>query len=58
MAVAGAGKKAGGSKGGKKADRDLDLANCGRGVWLVKVPKYIVTGGRRPPRTPRWGSSG
>jgi len=22
-------------------DRDLDLSNCGRGVWLVKVPKYI-----------------
>jgi hypothetical protein len=41
MAAAGAGKKAGGSEGGKKADRDLDLANCGRGMWLVKVPKYI-----------------
>ncbi|XP_073971889.1 transcription factor TFIIFbeta [Rhodnius prolixus] len=23
------------------ADRDLDLSNSGRGVWLVKVPKYI-----------------
>ncbi|BES95537.1 unnamed protein product [Nesidiocoris tenuis] len=22
-------------------DRDLDLSNCNRGVWLVKVPKYI-----------------
>ncbi|KAK9496996.1 hypothetical protein O3M35_012793 [Rhynocoris fuscipes] len=22
-------------------DRDLDLSNSGRGVWLVKVPKYI-----------------
>jgi len=25
----------------KKTDRDLDLANSVRGVWLVKVPKYI-----------------
>jgi len=24
-----------------KIDRDLDLANSVRGVWLVKVPKYI-----------------
>lgn len=24
-------------------DRDLDLSNAGRGVWLVKVPKYIHT---------------
>jgi len=24
-----------------KTDRDLDLANSVRGVWLVKVPKYI-----------------
>lgn len=23
-------------------DRDLDLSNAGRGVWLVKVPKYIA----------------
>ena len=28
-------------KGDKKVDRDLDLANSVRGVWLVKVPKYI-----------------
>jgi len=28
-------------KVGKKTDRDLDLANNGRTVWLVKVPKYI-----------------
>lgn len=21
---------------------DLDVANAGRGVWLVKVPKYIA----------------
>ena len=30
-----------GSKGSKKSDRDLDLENSHRGVWLVKVPKYI-----------------
>lgn len=23
-------------------DRELDLSNTGRGVWLVKVPKYIA----------------
>ena len=28
-------------KGKSKTDRDLDLANSVRGVWLVKVPKYI-----------------
>jgi len=27
----------------KHFDRDLDLSNAGRGVWLVKVPKYIAT---------------
>ena len=35
------GSSQGGSKGGKKSDRDLDLENSHRGVWLVKVPKYI-----------------
>jgi len=25
----------------KKTDKELDLTNSGRGVWLVKVPKYI-----------------
>lgn len=25
----------------KKTDREMDLSNGGRGVWLVKVPKYI-----------------
>lgn len=25
-----------------KDDRELDLSNAGRGVWLVKVPKYIA----------------
>ncbi len=34
-------KVQGGSKGSKKSDRDLDLENSHRGVWLVKVPKYI-----------------
>lgn len=23
-------------------DRDLDLSNASRGVWLVKIPKYIA----------------
>ena len=26
----------------KASDKDLDLANANRGVWLVKVPKYIA----------------
>ncbi|CAF4757068.1 unnamed protein product [Pieris macdunnoughi] len=26
-----------------QVDRELDLSNTGRGVWLVKVPKYIAT---------------
>ena len=26
----------------KTSDKDLDLSNCNRGVWLVKVPKYIA----------------
>uniref|UniRef100_A0A1A9WGZ0 General transcription factor IIF subunit 2 n=1 Tax=Glossina brevipalpis TaxID=37001 RepID=A0A1A9WGZ0_9MUSC len=25
-----------------KVDKELDLSNAGRGVWLVKVPKYIA----------------
>lgn len=24
-------------------DKELDLSNAGRGVWLVKVPKYIAS---------------
>lgn len=24
-------------------EKELDLSNAGRGVWLVKVPKYIAT---------------
>lgn len=27
----------------KYIDKELDLSNAGRGVWLVKVPKYIAT---------------
>ena len=26
----------------KVSDKDLDLSNANRGVWLVKVPKYIA----------------
>lgn len=26
----------------KTSDKDLDLANANRGVWLVKVPKYMA----------------
>ncbi|XP_037951437.1 general transcription factor IIF subunit 2 [Teleopsis dalmanni] len=26
----------------EKSDKELDLSNAGRGVWLVKVPKYIA----------------
>lgn len=26
----------------KHIDKELDLSNAGRGVWLVKVPKYIA----------------
>ncbi|XP_022192748.1 general transcription factor IIF subunit 2 [Nilaparvata lugens] len=30
------------SSSDKHVDRDLDLSNAGRGVWLVKVPKYVA----------------
>jgi len=30
-------------------DRDLDLANAKRGVWLVKVPKYIANKWEKAP---------
>ena len=33
---------AGPAKEKKASDKDLDLSNCNRGVWLVKVPKYIA----------------
>lgn len=32
---------AGSSTETKPAECDLDCANAARGVWLVKVPKYI-----------------
>lgn len=25
-----------------RTDRELDCSNASRGVWLVKVPKYIA----------------
>ena len=33
---------AGSVKEKKTSDKDLDLSNSNRGVWLVKVPKYIA----------------
>uniref|UniRef100_A0A1B6H235 General transcription factor IIF subunit 2 n=1 Tax=Cuerna arida TaxID=1464854 RepID=A0A1B6H235_9HEMI len=33
------------------ADRDLDLSNATRGVWLVKVPKYIANRWEKAPGT-------
>ncbi|KAG6460870.1 general transcription factor IIF subunit 2 [Manduca sexta] len=30
-------------------DRELDLSNTGRGVWLVKVPKYIANKWEKAP---------
>ncbi|KAF5290776.1 hypothetical protein FQA39_LY14619 [Lamprigera yunnana] len=30
-------------------DRDLDLSNANRGVWLVKVPKYIANRWEKAP---------
>ena len=33
---------AGAAKEKKTSDKDLDLTNSNRGVWLVKVPKYIA----------------
>ncbi|XP_071552072.1 general transcription factor IIF subunit 2 [Panulirus ornatus] len=26
---------------GQHAERDLDITNCSRGLWLVKIPKYM-----------------
>lgn len=34
---------------GPHIDRDLDLSNTGRGVWLVKVPKYIANKWEKAP---------
>lgn len=33
----------------RHVDKELDLSNAGRGVWLVKVPKYIATKWDRAP---------
>lgn len=33
----------------KHSDRELDLSNAGRGVWLVKVPKYIANKWEKAP---------
>lgn len=30
-------------------ERDLDLSNASRGVWLVKIPKYIATKWEKAP---------
>ncbi len=35
------GRSNGEKKAKKPSDKDLDLNNAGRGVWLVKVPNYI-----------------
>lgn len=37
------------SSTGSHIDRDLDLSNAGRGVWLVKVPKYIASKWEKAP---------
>lgn len=33
----------------RHVDKELDLSNAGRGVWLVKVPKYIANKWDRAP---------
>lgn len=30
-------------------EKDLDMSNAGRGVWLVKVPKYIASKWEKAP---------
>ena len=30
-------------------EKDLDLSNAGRAVWLVKVPKYIANKWEKAP---------
>ncbi|EAA04044.3 general transcription factor IIF subunit 2 [Anopheles arabiensis] len=32
-----------------RVDKELDLSNAGRGVWLVKVPKYIANKWEKAP---------
>ncbi|TRY78595.1 hypothetical protein TCAL_06459 [Tigriopus californicus] len=41
-AGAATGDGAKGTPAGKKSDKDVDLVNACRGVWLVNVPKYIA----------------
>ena len=41
-AAAPAATPATGEKVAKKSDKEVDLVNASRGVWLVKVPKYIA----------------
>lgn len=36
-------------------DKELDLSNTGRGVWLVKVPKYIANKWEKAPGTTEVG---
>lgn len=31
------------------SETDMDLTNSGRGVWLIKVPKYIANKWKRAP---------
>lgn len=33
----------------QSSEKDLDLANADRGVWLVKVPKYIANRWEKAP---------
>ena len=37
------------SAGITHTERELDLSNAGRGVWLVKVPKYIANKWEKAP---------
>lgn len=39
----------------KHIDKELDLSNAGRGVWLVKVPKYIANKWEKAPGTAEVG---
>lgn len=39
----------------KHIDKELDLSNAGRGVWLVKVPKYIANKWEKAPSTSEVG---
>ena len=49
MASTTAGKDETGEKASKKqSDKDVDISNSDRGVWLVKVPKFIAD---------RWGKA-